>query len=84
VISTPGSVAFFRPAQRFDNADCAGAAIEYDTSTTVPIFEYLIGIASQEVRAPVVAKVHGTLDYTDSPAAPAIGNKSLYFRSLGR
>ena len=72
VISTPAIFALFRPVQRFVDSDCACAAIEHATSTTIPIFEYLIGIASQEVRAPVVAKVRGTLDYTGSPATPAI------------
>jgi hypothetical protein len=78
VISTPASVALFRPAQRLVDSDCACAAVEHATSTTIPIFEYLIAIASQQVRTPLIAKVRGTLDYTDSPAPPAIQNKSLY------
>ena len=49
VISTPVSVALFRAVQRFDDSDCACAAIEHATSTRIPISEYLIGIASQEV-----------------------------------
>ena len=61
VISTPSIFALFRSAQRFDDSDCACAAIEHATSTTVKIFEYLIGIASLKVRTPVVAEVRGTL-----------------------
>src|ERR1700733_188423 len=51
VISTPVSVALFNAAQRFDESDCAFAAIEHVMSTRVPISEYLIRIASQDVRA---------------------------------
>ena len=50
VISTPVSVALFKAAQRFDDLDCACAAIEHATSTRIPISEYLIRIASQDVR----------------------------------
>jgi hypothetical protein len=49
VISTPLSVALFKPAQRFDDSDCACAASEHARSTRVPISENLIRIASQDV-----------------------------------
>jgi hypothetical protein len=69
VISTPVSVALFKAAQRFDKSDGACAAIEHATSSTAPISEYLIRIASQDVRARLLPKVRGTLDYTHSRAA---------------
>jgi hypothetical protein len=68
VISTPLNVALFRLAHRFDDSDSACAANEVVTSTRIPIFEYLIGSAFQKVCTRIVAKLRGTLDYTESRA----------------
>jgi hypothetical protein len=85
VNSTPVSVTLFRAEQRSDDLDCACAAIEHATSTRIPISEYLIGSAFQEVCTPLIAKVRGTPDYTHSPDAQAmVINRFIDRRSGGR
>ena len=79
VISVPASVAFFRPAQRFDDADCSCAAIEPAASRTSPIVKYLNGNASQEVRAAVAARSE-ELSTIPTSTRPSNKNKSLYLK----